>query len=58
MSLDTLADPAHENHADTKGWIGGAFAPNAVDLDELAGAVAKLAKAWARKPPTKRKPAN
>ena len=53
--LDTLADPAHENHADTQEWIGGDFDPNAVKLDELAGAVAKLAKAWARKPPTKRK---
>ncbi len=53
--LDALADPAHENHADTKEWIGEDFDPNAVKFDELAGAVAKLAKAWARKLPTKRK---
>jgi len=54
--LDTLADPMYEIHADTKEWIGEDFNPNAVRFDDLAGAVAKLAKAWARKPPTKHKP--
>lgn len=39
-------------------WIAGDFDPNAVEFDELAGAIAKLAKAWNRKPPNKRKPAD
>jgi len=53
--LDALADPAHENHAEMKNWIGETFDPNAVDVEALADDVAALAKAWARKPPTKRK---
>ncbi len=53
--LDAIADPAHENHAEMKNWIGETFDPKAVDVEALADDVAALAKAWTRKPPTKRK---
>ena len=53
--LDALADPAHENHAEMKDWIGEEFDPAAVNVEALANDVAVLAKAWTRKPPTKRK---
>ncbi len=56
--LDALADPAHENHAEMKDWIGETFDPKAVDIKALADDVAALAKAWTRKPPTKRKLSN
>jgi hypothetical protein len=56
--LDALADPAHENHAEMKDWIGEDFDPTAVDVEALADDVAALAKAWARKPPAKRKLSN
>ena len=47
--LDALADPAHENHAEMKDWIGEEFDPAAVDVEALANDVAALAKAWTRK---------
>ncbi len=53
--LEAIADPAHENHAEMKNWIGETFDPKAVDVEALADDVAALAKAWTRKPPTKRK---
>jgi len=53
--LGALADPAHENHAEMKNWIGETFDPEAVDIKALSNDVAALAKAWTRKPPTKRK---
>jgi len=53
--LDAIADLAHENHAEMKGRIGGTFDPKAIDVEALADDVAALAKAWTRKPPTKRK---
>jgi hypothetical protein len=56
--LDALVDPAHENHAEMKGWIGEDFDPTAVDVEALSDDVAALAKAWTRKPPTKRKLSN
>jgi len=56
--LDALADPAHENHAEMRQWIGKTFDPNAVDVEALADYVAALAKTWTRKSPTKRKLSN
>ena len=56
--LDALADPAHENNAEMRDWIGETFDPTTVDVEALADDVAALAKAWARKPPAKRKPSN
>jgi len=53
--LEAIADPTHENHAEMKNWIGETFDPKAVDVEALADDVAALAKAWTRKPPTKRK---
>ena len=35
-------------------WIGETFDPNAVDVEALSDKVAALAKAWNRKPTTKR----
>jgi hypothetical protein len=54
--LEIMADPTHEEHAQTKAWAGGGFDPNKVELEELAGAVSALAKTWTRKPTLKRKP--
>ena len=53
--LEALADPDHEDHADTKTWAGRNYDPKVVDVEGLAAAVAALAKAWTRKPPAKRK---
>ncbi|MBK1721242.1 IS1096 element passenger TnpR family protein [Thiocystis violacea] len=33
--LEAIADPQHEEHADYLEWVGGAFDPNALDLDEI-----------------------
>lgn len=46
--LDALVDPAHENHAEMKDWIGKTFDPAAVDVERLADDVAALAEAWAQ----------
>lgn len=56
--LEALADPAHENYAEMKEWIGETFDPSAVDVEPLAEDVAALARAWNRKLPTKRKLSN
>ena len=53
--LEALADPDHEDHADTKVWAGRNYDPKVVDVEALEAAVAALAKAWMRKPPVKRK---
>lgn len=55
--LDAIADPHHENHTEMTEWAGRPFNPGNVNIDDHAKAVAALAKAWARKPPVKRKPA-
>ena len=53
--LNAIAHPAHENHAEMKEWAGETFDPKAVDVETLADDVPALGKAWARKPPIKRK---
>jgi len=53
--LDVLADTKHERHAETKQWVGGAFDPNALNINQLAHAVEALAKRWTRKPTVRRK---
>ena len=55
--LEAIANPKHENHADMVQWVGELFDPNTIDFDEHAKAVEALAKAWSRKPATKRKSA-
>ena len=53
--LDAIADPTHENHVEMKDWIGEPFDPKVVDVEALSKDVTALAKAWTRKPSTKRK---
>jgi hypothetical protein len=52
--LEAIADPKHERHAELTEWIGGAFDPNAVDVEARAEELATLATKWARKTPSKR----
>jgi hypothetical protein len=52
--LDAIRDPAHEQHAELKEWIGCDFDPDHVDSEKLAAHVAMLAKQWARTPATRR----
>ena len=56
--LEAISDPKHESHAEMVQWIGAPFDPNTIDFDEHAKAVEALAKAWSRKPATRRKPAS
>lgn len=56
--LDAIANPEHESHAEMKEWVGEDFDPKVVDTEALAASVAALAKAWTRKPSTKRKSIN
>ena len=56
--LEAIADPKHESHAEMVRWVGMPFDPAVIDLEEHAKAVADLAKAWSRKPATRRKPAS
>ncbi len=55
--LAAIGDPKHEGHAEMVQWVGAPLDPNTIDFDEHAKAVEALAKAWSRKPATKRKPA-
>jgi Plasmid pRiA4b ORF-3-like protein len=53
--LEAIADPDHEQHADSVTWVGGHFDPAVVDTDRLMRAVDALAKRWSRSPTTRRK---
>ena len=53
--LEILADPGHEPHRDLKEWSPDDFNPDVVDVNELADAVAELARRWSRQPATKRR---
>ena len=53
--LEAIADPDHEQHAETLTWVGGPFDPTTVDAESHARAVAALAKRWSRSPTTSRK---
>jgi hypothetical protein len=55
--LETMADPQQENHVGMTEWADGPFDPDNINIDDYVKAVAALAKAWARKPVVKRKPA-
>ena len=52
--LEALADPAHEQHAEMRRWIGDDFDPRQVSADRLAENVEKLARKWARKPASRK----
>ena len=54
--LDAITDPDHEEHAERLEWAGGPFDPTDPDTEALTKAVDKLARTWARRPSTKRKP--
>jgi hypothetical protein len=53
--LEAIADPDHEQHAETLTWVGGPFDPTTVDAESHTRAVAALAKRWSRSPTTSRK---
>ncbi len=55
--LEAIGDPKHERHAEMVQWAGELFDPNTTDFEEHAKAVDALARAWSRKPATRRKPA-
>jgi hypothetical protein len=40
--LVAVADPAHEDHAELIGWVGGSFDPAAFDLGEVNIALQKI----------------
>ena len=52
--LEAIKDPKHERHAELTEWIGYDFDPDADDAEGLSAEVAALAKAWSRKPTSKR----
>ena len=52
--LEAIKDPKHERHAELTEWIGYDFDPDADDAEGLSAEVSALAKAWSRKPTSKR----
>ena len=56
--LEAIGNPKHESHAEMVRWVGVPFDPAVIDFEEHAKAVEDLAKAWSRKPATRRKPAS
>jgi hypothetical protein len=52
--LEAIKDPKHERHAELTEWIGYDFDPDADNAEGLSAEVAALAKAWSRKPTSKR----
>lgn len=48
--LDALADPAHEDHEHLRSWAGGAFDPDAPDLEAIVAELDALARRWAPRP--------
>lgn len=52
--LEAIADPDHEQHAESATWVGEDFDPAALDVERLANDLAALAKRWSRTPTTRR----
>ncbi len=48
--VDAIADPNHEEHAESLQWIGGHFDPTDANVEAIAQAVQSLAKKWTRRP--------
>lgn len=48
--LRILGDPKHEEHDDTRDWIGDGFDPEHVDIDAINKELAALARRWSRVP--------
>ena len=55
--LEAIGDPKHERHAEMAQWAGEPFDPAVINFEEHEKAVDALARAWSRKPATRRKPA-
>lgn len=53
--LEAIADPDHEQHAESLPWVGGSFDPFVVDVPHHAHSIAALAKRWSRSRPAGRK---
>jgi pRiA4b ORF-3-like protein len=53
--LGAIANPNHQEHAETLQWIGGQFDPSNADAETLAQAVHSLAKKWSRKPSARKR---
>ena len=53
--LEAIADPDHERHSELTEWYDASFDPNAVDMQAIQERLAKLAKSWSRKAPSKPK---
>ncbi len=52
--LEAIADPDHEQHAESATWVGEDFDLAALDVERLANDLAALAKRWSRTPTTRR----
>ncbi len=53
--LDAIADPNHEQHAESVTWVGKDFDPAALNVERLANDLTALAKRWSRTPTASRK---
>ncbi len=53
--LDAIADPNHQEHAESLQWIGGHFNPTNANVEALAQAVHSLAKKWTRRPSARKR---
>jgi hypothetical protein len=53
--LDAIADPNHQEHAESLKWIGGHFDPTNANVEALAQAVHSLAKKWTRRPSARKR---
>jgi Plasmid pRiA4b ORF-3-like protein len=53
--LDAIADPTHQEHAESLQWSGGHFDPMNANADALAQAVHSLAKKWTRRPSARKR---
>jgi len=53
--LDAIADPNHQEHAESLQWIGGHFDSTNADVEALAQAVHSLAKKWTRRPSARKR---
>jgi pRiA4b ORF-3-like protein len=53
--LDAIADPDHQEHAESLQWIAGHFDPTNADVEALAQAVHSLAKKWTRRPSARKR---
>jgi hypothetical protein len=53
--LEAIADPNHQEHAESLQWIGGHFDPTNANVEALAQAVHSLARKWTRRPSARKR---